>query len=399
MADPILVAQHGDIECHLLPALANRHGLITGATGTGKTITLQTLAENFSRIGVPVFMADVKGDLTGISQAGSIGAKLAARAEGARHRPRPSPLACPATLWDVFGEQGHPVRATVSDMGPLLLARMLELNETQAGVLQPGLQDRRRQRPAAARPEGPARDAAARGRQRQRSSPPSTATSAPASIGAIQRGLLQIDEQGGDQFFGEPMLNIADFMQTDGRQGRGQHPRRRQADERAAAVRHLPAVDAVRAVRAAARGRRPRQAQAGVLLRRGAPAVQRRADGAGRAHRAGGAAGAHQGRGRVLRDAEPAGHSRHRAGAAGQPRAARAARLHAARPEGGEGGGRAPCAPTRSWTSRPRSPSWPSARRWSASSTRRAGPASPSASSCCRRAARSGRSRPSSARR
>ena len=90
MADPILVAQHGDIECHLLPALANRHGLITGATGTGKTITLQTLAENFSRLGVPVFMADVKGDLTGISQAGSIAAEDGRRAEGARHRRRPS---------------------------------------------------------------------------------------------------------------------------------------------------------------------------------------------------------------------------------------------------------------------------------------------------------------------
>ena len=138
MADPILLARHGSTECFLLPALANRHGLITGATGTGKTITLQTLAENFSRLGVPVFMADVKGDLTGITQAGTVSPKLAAILKERGIEPQPA-VACPATLWDVFATpqkaQGHPVRATVSDMGPLLLARMLALNETQAGVL------------------------------------------------------------------------------------------------------------------------------------------------------------------------------------------------------------------------------------------------------------------------
>src|SRR5438046_1357410 len=135
MADPILFARHGDTECHLLPELANRHGLITGATGTGKTVSLQTLAESFSRIGVPVFMADVKGDLTGISQAGTLSPKIAKLIEE-RGLPQPVSMACPTTLWDVFGEQGHPVRATVTDMGPLLLARMLGLNETQTGVLQ-----------------------------------------------------------------------------------------------------------------------------------------------------------------------------------------------------------------------------------------------------------------------
>ena len=134
MPEPILVARRGTTECHLLPALANRHGLITGATGTGKTITLQTLAEGLSRIGVPVFMADVKGDLTGISQAGRVSDKLA-RVLAERGIEPPAPLACPTTLWDVFGEQGHPVRATISDMGPLLLSRMLALNETQAGVM------------------------------------------------------------------------------------------------------------------------------------------------------------------------------------------------------------------------------------------------------------------------
>jgi DNA helicase HerA-like ATPase len=124
MAEPILVACHGDTACHLLPALANRHGLITGATGTGKTITLQKLAESFSALGVPVFMADVKGDLTGISQAGTVGPKLAAVLQERGLEP-PAPVACPTTLWDVFGQAGHPVRATVSDMGPLLLGRML----------------------------------------------------------------------------------------------------------------------------------------------------------------------------------------------------------------------------------------------------------------------------------
>ncbi len=212
MVDPILVAMHGDVSCELLPALATRHGLVTGATGTGKTITLQTLAENFSRIGVPVFMADVKGDLTGITQPGSLSPKVAGILKE-RGLPTPEPLRCPATLWDVFGEQGHPVRATVSDMGPLLLARMLALNETQQGVLNLVFK--------IADDNGLAlldmKDLRAmlqfvgdNGSQFQTEYGNISA----ASVGAIQRGLLQIEEQGGDRFFGEPMLDIADFMQT-----------------------------------------------------------------------------------------------------------------------------------------------------------------------------------------
>ena len=212
MPDPILVAQRGDALCHLLPALANRHGLITGATGTGKTISLQTLAEGFSRIGVPVFMADVKGDLTGISQAGNISPKLRALLQE-RGLDEPAAAACPATLWDVFGEQGHPVRATVSDMGPLLLSRMLALNETQAGVLSlvfkiaddNGLLilDMKDLRAALQYVGDNGKDFTTQ-----------YGNISAASVGAIQRGLLQIEEQGGDQFFGEPMLNISDFMQT-----------------------------------------------------------------------------------------------------------------------------------------------------------------------------------------
>ena len=216
MAEPILIAKHDKAECFLLPALANRHGLITGATGTGKTITLQTLAENFSKLGVPVFMADVKGDLTGITQAGKVSDKLAALLTE-RGLEAPASAACPATLWDVFGEHGHPVRATISDMGPLLLARMLALNETQAGVLNLvfkiaddngllllDLKDLRAMLQHV-------------GENASQFTTEYGNVSA-ASVGAIQRGLLQIDEQGGDKFFGEPMLNISDFMQTvDGR--------------------------------------------------------------------------------------------------------------------------------------------------------------------------------------
>ncbi|TAF71531.1 MAG: DUF853 family protein, partial [Curvibacter sp.] len=135
----ILIAQHAAgksaVQCFLRPDKANRHGLITGATGTGKTITLQSLAEGFSALGVPVFMADVKGDLTGISQKGVLTEKLG-KIIKERGFEEPAFSAFPTTLWDVFGKQGHPVRATVSDLGPLLLARMLNLNETQAGVLQ-----------------------------------------------------------------------------------------------------------------------------------------------------------------------------------------------------------------------------------------------------------------------
>ena len=217
MAEPLLIAKNSNTTCKLLPGLANRHGLITGATGTGKTVTLQTLAENFSKIGVPVFMADVKGDLTGISQPGSIGPKLAGILKERGIVP-PESLACPATVWDVFGEQGHPVRATISDMGPLLLGRMLNLNETQSGVLNLvfkiaddnamlllDLKDLR----AMLQYVG----------DNASEFTTSYGNVSAASVGAIQRGLLQIESQGADQFFGEPMLNISDFMQTVDGQG------------------------------------------------------------------------------------------------------------------------------------------------------------------------------------
>ena len=212
MADPIVLAKNQTTETALLPALANRHGCITGATGTGKTVTLQLMAQAFSRIGVPVFLADIKGDLSGISQAAAPNPKLQARLEKLG-LPEPQWGACPVTFWDVFGEQGHPVRATVSDMGPLLLARMLELNDTQEGVLNLvfrvaddegqlllDLKDLR----AMLNNVGE-RAAELRTRYGNVSS---------ASVGAIQRSLLRLESQGAEQFFGEPMLDIHDLIRT-----------------------------------------------------------------------------------------------------------------------------------------------------------------------------------------
>jgi DNA helicase HerA-like ATPase len=201
----------------LLPSMANRHGLIAGATGTGKTVTLQSLAERFSGIGVPVFMADVKGDLAGLAAAGGANAKVEARVkelklEGFKYGP------CPVMFWDVFGVQGHPVRATISEMGPLLLARILDLNDTQAGVLAAvfkiaddngllllDLKDLRAMLQFAG-------DNASALRTKY-------GNISTASIGAIQRGLLTLESQGGEKFFGEPALDLGDLMQTDGGKG------------------------------------------------------------------------------------------------------------------------------------------------------------------------------------
>jgi DNA helicase HerA-like ATPase len=216
MAAPLLVAKSGKSEFFLLPALANRHGLITGATGTGKTVSLQTLAEQFSRIGVPVFMADVKGDLSGMAKAGGGHAKVAERAKLLKIQLKHE--ACPVVFWDVFGAAGHPVRATVSDMGPLLLARLLGLNDTQEGVLnlvfkiadEAGLlvldtKDLRAMLQHVG--DNAAQFTTAYG------------NISAASIGAIQRGLVALESQGADRFFGEPMLDIADLMQVEGGKG------------------------------------------------------------------------------------------------------------------------------------------------------------------------------------
>jgi DNA helicase HerA-like ATPase len=218
MTEPLLIARHADTDLCLLPALANRHGLITGATGTGKTVTLQVLAERFSEIGVPVFMADVKGDLAGLSQPGTMSPKLQARIEQLGLQ-APVFAGLPTTLWDVYGERGHPLRATVSDMGPMLLARMLSLNETQEGVLNLVF----RIADAAGLLLLDAKDLRAMlqhvGDNAKQFTTEYGNISA-ASVGAIQRGLATLDQQGADTFFGEPMLNFDDLLQTDA-SGRG----------------------------------------------------------------------------------------------------------------------------------------------------------------------------------
>jgi DNA helicase HerA-like ATPase len=212
MVEPLAIARASD-PIYLLPQMANRHGLVAGATGTGKTVTLQVMAEAFSRIGVPVFAADIKGDLSGISQAGKDNPKIADRARALKLSPF-SFEACPVTFWDVFGEQGHPIRATISEMGPLLLARLLNLNDIQESVLtlvfkiadDNGLLllDLKDLQAMLQYVGDHAKDF-----QTQ------YGNISAASIGAIQRGLIAIQQQGGEKFFGEPALNLDDWMQTD----------------------------------------------------------------------------------------------------------------------------------------------------------------------------------------
>jgi len=212
MAEPLLIAKSTEPQ-YLLPRMANRHGLVAGATGTGKTVTLQVMAEAFSRAGVPVFAADVKGDLSGIAQPGKKNAKIAERAKAlklADFKYEGSPV----TFWDVFGEQGHPVRTTVSEMGPLLFSRLLNLNDTQTGVLslvfkiaddhQLLLLDLKDLQ-AVLQYVG----------DQARALQTEYGNISAASVGAIQRGLVTLGQEGGDKFFGEPALNIDDLIQTD----------------------------------------------------------------------------------------------------------------------------------------------------------------------------------------
>ena len=218
MAEPFAVARtSAGVDITMRPGMANRHGLITGATGTGKTVTLQVLAEHFSKLGVPSFMADVKGDLAGLAAAGASSPKMTERLTRLKIN-EPAWSACPVDFWDVFGAGGHPVRATISDMGPLLLARLLNLNETQGGVLTMvfkiaddagllllDLKDLRSMLQFVG--------------DNAKQFTTNYGNVSTASVGAIQRGLLSLEQQGGDKFFGEPMLDIDDLIQTssDGR--------------------------------------------------------------------------------------------------------------------------------------------------------------------------------------
>lgn len=216
---PILVArgQKGQQDVNLLPAMANRHGLVAGATGTGKTVSLRVLAEAFSQRGVPVFLADVKGDLSGMALAGGGHPKITARAKELGLTETPTGF--PVVFWDVFGKSGHPLRTTISEMGPLLLSRLLGLNETQSGVMEIvfrcadasgllllDLKDLRSMVTYVG-------ENAAQLRTRY-------GNVSTASVGAIQRALLALEGQGGEYFFGEPALDLDDLLQTDA-SGRG----------------------------------------------------------------------------------------------------------------------------------------------------------------------------------
>jgi uncharacterized protein len=216
-ADPVPIAK-GVKTVYMLPGMANRHGLIAGATGTGKTTTLRVLAEDFSRMGVPVFMADIKGDLSGMVKQGGDNPKIVERA-AELGLPGVLPEGYPVTFWDVYGDAGLPVRTTISEMGPLLLARILDLNDIQSDVLtalfkiadDAGLLllDLKDLRSLAQHCSDHAKDLKSE-----------YGNISPSSIGTIQRTLLNLEQQGGDRFFGEPALNVLDFMKTDAT-GRG----------------------------------------------------------------------------------------------------------------------------------------------------------------------------------
>ena len=210
--DGLLIGK-GETQKFLLPGYGNRHGLITGATGTGKTVTLQILAEGFSKMGVPVFLADVKGDLSGLSQAAGPHRKITERIEKINIDNYKS-RAFPVVFWDLFGQSGHPIRATISDMGPLLLSSLLELNETQEGVLNVAfkmadeegllLLDFKDLREILRYVSANAKEISAKyGRV------------TPASIAAIQRRLLVMEQQGAESFFGEPALELTDILKQD----------------------------------------------------------------------------------------------------------------------------------------------------------------------------------------
>lgn len=215
---PLLLGASSEHPVAIEPRMANRHGLVAGATGTGKTITLQVMAQAFSELGVPVLVPDIKGDFSGIAQPGAISDQLQQRAIRAGIEDL-QPTGAPTVFWDVYGEHGHPLRLTVADFGPVMLARLLNLNETQTGVLQVlfkvaddhgwlllDLKDLR----------------AMLGFVNDNRSEigPVYGNVSPASIGAIQRALLSLDNLGGEQLFGEPAITLEDLMQTN-QQGQG----------------------------------------------------------------------------------------------------------------------------------------------------------------------------------
>ncbi|MDR0836338.1 MAG: DUF853 domain-containing protein [Tannerella sp.] len=214
-----LIAISGDKDVCIIPKMANRHGLITGATGTGKTCTLQNMAETFSSLGIPVFMTDIKGDLSGTSKPGGNNVHLQKNvddnnltARGFEYR------GFPVSFWDIFGVEGHPLKTTISEMGPLLLSRLLDLNDTQSAVLTMTFRIADEEQLLLLDLKDLRKMVEHVGMERAKYTL-SYGSVSPASIGAIQRGLLTLEEQGANKFFGEPAFDVFDFMQTQG--GRG----------------------------------------------------------------------------------------------------------------------------------------------------------------------------------
>ena len=269
--DRILLGK-GEQLVYLNAQYGNRHGLVAGATGTGKTVSLMVLAEGFSRLGVPVFMADVKGDVAGLAMPGSGSEKMAERARTVGVEGY-SKDANPVVFWDLYGKAGHPVRTTISEIGPALLGRILDLSNAQLGALEIAftladerglllldLDDLRALLTFVAE-------------NRKEVSAKYGLVSA-QSVAAIQRGLLSLEREGGEAMFGEPALELADLLRTGPQRPRHrQRARRRSTGAEAAPVFELPAVAPVRAVRGPARSRGSRQAKTRVHVRRSAPAV------------------------------------------------------------------------------------------------------------------------------
>ena len=213
----LYIAHCDDGALSIVGRMANRHGLIAGATGTGKTVTLQVMAETFCQAGVPCFMADMKGDLSGISQAGQMSGFIEKRKDNFGV-PNPEFQACPVRFYDVYGEQGHPIRATVSQMGPQLLSRLLGLNDTQDGVLNIvfRIADERGLLILDMKDLRAMLDYVAKHAKEYTTQYGNIST---ATVGAIQRALLQLEGQGADRFFGEPSFDIFDLLQTEGGKG------------------------------------------------------------------------------------------------------------------------------------------------------------------------------------
>ena len=346
-AEKIFIGK-GEQTSWLTLALANRHGLVTGATGTGKTVTLQVMAEGFARAGVPVFAADIKGDLSGIAETGEAKDFIVKRAGEMGLNYQPDRFS--TMFWDVFGEQGHPVRATVTEMGPLLLSRMLDLNDVQEGVLnvafrvadEKGLtlidmKDLRALLDAIV-PDGSkkADDDEPDQLADIRKAAQGYGNVSKATVGTIQRQLLVLENQGGAKFFGEPPLTLKDFMKTDS-DGRG-YVNILAADKLMQSPRLYATFllwmlsELFEELPEAGDLPKPKLVfffdEAHLL-------VHRRAEGADGQDRTGGAPDPLQGRRRLFRHAKPDRRARQGAGPAWQPRAACAARLHPARPEGG----------------------------------------------------------------